>query len=123
MNYFCYIFKVSVIHAVEHGVSHALSHTLGHSIAYAVTAGAAQAGGGAVHFAVAGAMAAQESKHIRDKEKEFKKSRGLKGLTRTRANKDVSKTWAGAMAGSTGSVGIGLGVIYGAVGFLHLKIW
>ena len=88
---------------------------MGSTVAYAVTAGAAQAGAGVVHVAVAGAMAAQESKHIRDKEKEFKKSRGLKGLTRTRANKDISKTWAGAMAGSTGSVGIGLGVIYGAV--------
>ena len=92
---------------------------MGSTVAYAVTAGAAQAGGGAVHFAVAGAMAAQESKHIRDKEKEFKKSRGLKGLTRTRANKDVSKTWAGAMAGSTGSVGISVGIIWGAVSGLH----
>ena len=117
-----HIFKVSVIHAVEHGVSHALSHTLGHSIAYAVTAGAAQAGGGAVHFAVAGAMAAQESKHIRDKEKEFKKSRGLKGLTSTRANKDITKTWTGALAGSGGSLAVGLGVYYGAVRFLHYKL-
>ena len=95
---------------------------MGHSIAYAVTAGAAQAGGAAVHVAVAGAMAAQESKHIRDKEKEFKKSRGLKGLTRTRANKDITTTWAGAMAGSGGSVGMSVGIIWGAVRFLHLKI-
>ena len=96
---------------------------MGSTVAYAVTAGAAQAGAGVVHVAVAGAMAAQESKHIRDKEKEFKKSRGLKGLTRTRAQKDITKTWAGAMVGSGGSVGIGLGVLYGAVRFLQLKIW
>ena len=95
---------------------------MGSTVAYAVTAGAAQAGAGVVHVGVAVGMAAQESKHIRDKEKEFKKSRGLKGLTRTRANKDITKTWAGAMAGSGGSVGIGLGVIYGAVRFLHLRI-
>ena len=96
---------------------------MGHVVTYAVTQGAAQAGAGVVHVAVAAGMATKETKHIRDKEKEFKKSRGLKGLTRTRAQKDITKTWAGAMAGSGGSVGIGLGVIYGAVRFLHLRIW
>ena len=92
---------------------------MGSTISYAVTAGAAQAGAGVVHVAVAGAMAAQESKHIRDKEKEFKKSRGLKGLTRTRANKDITKTWTGAMTGSVGSVGMSVGIIWGAVSGLH----
>ena len=106
---------MSLIHAIEHGVSHALSHTLAGSVAYAVTAAAAQAGGGALHVAVASAMSAHETKHIRHKEKTYKKSRGLKGFTRARANKDITKTWAGAGAGSAGSIGIGLGVIYGAV--------
>ena len=96
-------------------MSHALSHTLAGVVAYSVTAASAQAGGGALHFAVAGAMAARETKHIRHKEHTYKKNRGLKGFTRARANKDVSKTWGGAMAGSAGSLGIGLGVIYGAV--------
>ena len=95
---------------------------MGSTVAYAVTAGAAQASAGVVHIAVAGAMAAKESKHIKDKEKEFKKSRGLKGLTRTRANKDITKTWTGALAGSGGSLAVGLGVYYGAVRFLHYKL-
>ena len=68
-----------------------------------------------MHFAVAGAMAAHETKHIRHKEKTHKKTGGLKGLSGTRAKKEVTKTWVGAGAGSAGSVGIGLGVIYGAV--------
>ena len=106
-----------MIHAVEHGVSHALSHTLAGIVAYSVTAGAAQAGGAGVHFAVASAMAAKETSHIRHKEKLHKKTWGLQGLTRTRANKEVTKTWTGAGAGAAGSVGIGLGVIYGAVNF------
>ena len=108
---------MSLIHSVEHGVSHALSHTLGGIVAYSVTAAAAQAGGGAVHFAVASAMAAKETSHIRHKEKQHKKTFGLRGLTRTRANKEVTKTWAGASVGAAGSVGVGLGVIYGAVSF------
>ena len=106
-----------MIHAVEHGVSHALSHTLAGIVAYSVTAGAAQAGGAGVHFGVASLMAAKETSHIRHKEKLHKKTWGLRGLTRTRANKEVTKTWTGAGAGAAGSVGIGLGVIYGAVNF------
>ena len=106
---------MSLIHAIEHGASHALSHTLGHSVAYAITAAAAQAGGAGIHVAVASAMAAHETKHIRHKEEAYKKSRGLRGLTRARANKEISQTWAGAGAGSAGSVGISLGVIYGMV--------
>ena len=84
-------------------------------MAYSVTAGAAQGAGAGVHFAVASAMAAKETTHIRHKEKLHKKTWGLQGLTRTRANKEVTKTWTGAGAGAAGSVGIGLGVIYGAV--------
>ena len=104
-----------MIHSVEHGFSHALSHTLGEVIAYSITAGVAQAGGGIVHGAVAGAMAAKETSHIRHKEQKHKKTHGLQGLSRTRGNKEVAKTWTGAGMGAAGSVGIGLGVIYGAV--------
>ena len=111
-----------MIHAVEHGVSHALSHSLAGIVAYSITAAAAQAGGGAVHFAVAGAMAAKETSHIRHKEERHKKTWGLQGLTRTRANKEVTKTWAGAGIGAAGSVGVGLGVIYGAV-FMNILIF
>ena len=100
---------------MEHGVSHALSHTLGHIVSYAITAAAAQGSFGVVHFAVAGAMAAQETKHIRHKEKTHKQTGGLRGLSGTRAKKEVTKTWVGAGAGAGGSVAIGLGVIYGAV--------
>ena len=88
---------------------------MGQSVAYAVTAASAQAGGGAIHVAVASVMAGIETKHVRHKEHKYKKSRGLTGLSRGRANKEVSQAWAGAGAGSAGSIGIGLGVIYGAV--------
>ena len=94
-----------------------MSHTLGNIIAYSVTSGVAQGTAGVVHFGVAAAMAANETKEIHHKQQTHKKTGGLRGFSRTRAKKEVAKTWAGAGAGSAGSVGVGVAVITGMVLF------
>ena len=90
---------------------------MGHIVAYSITQSVAQGSAGVVHIGVAAAMAAQETKHIRHKEETHKKTGGLRGFSRARGKKEMTKTWVGATAGSVGSVGVGVGVITGMVLF------
>ena len=68
----------------------------------------AHAAGGLLHGAMASAQATHETRKSRRREKLFAKSGGLKGFSRTKANKEVTKSWSGAVAGTGGSIGMGM---------------
>ena len=78
-----------------------LSHAMAHSLALA--------GGGAMHAVVSGSIATHRTKKARDKEKIFEETGGLQGYSRTKANKSVAKVWSAAVAGTGGSIGMGIG--------------
>ena len=62
----------------------------------------------APHHALAAAGASVQTAKSRKKEKTFGKSGGLKGFSRTKANKDVTETWSGAVVGTGASIGGGM---------------
>ena len=101
---------------LEHGLHHLLSHggeimkeLLKVSFSHAATHGLAQAGGGAMHAVVAGSIATHKTRKARNKEKVFLKTGGLHGYSRTKANRSVAQTWSAAIAGTGGSIGMGIG--------------
>ena len=96
---------------MEQIFSGSLSHAAAHSLA--------QVGGGAMHALVAGSIATHKTRKARCKEKLFEESGGLQGYSRTKANKSVAKTWSAAVAGTGGSIGMGIGGA--AVGQVSLK--
>merc|ERR1719458_148491 len=64
--------------------------------------------GGSVHGVIAAAGASVQTAKSRKKEKAFGKTGGLKGFSRTKANKDVTETWSGAVVGTGASIGGGM---------------
>jgi hypothetical protein len=55
------------------------------------------------------AMATKDTVKARRKEKLFAETKGLAGSSRTKANKEVAKTWSGAVVGAaTGTMGAAL---------------
>ena len=106
-----------MVHAAEHAVEHALVRSLGHAAAGMW----AHAAGGALHGVISGSLAANETRKTRRKERAFERTEGLKGFSRTKANKEVTKTWSSAVAGTGGSIGMGLmGAGVGQV-YYHLQ--
>ena len=112
----------------EHGLHHVLSHggkmivqLFGGPLSHAMAHGLAQAGGGAMHAVVAGSIATHRTKKARDKEKIFEETGGLQGYSRTKANKSVAKVWTSAIAGTGGSIGMGIGGA--AVGQVRLTLF
>ena len=96
----------------EHGLKHTLVHSGQEVFGVALSAsatGLAHAGGFALHGVVAGSIATHQTRKARRREKLFAKSGGLAGFSRTKANKEVTKNWSGAVAGTGGSIGMGLG--------------
>ena len=100
----------------EHGLHHLLSHggeimkeLLKESFSHATTHGLAQAGGSAMHAVVAGSIATHKTRKARNKEKVFLETGGLHGYSRTKANRSVAQTWSAAIAGTGGSIGMGIG--------------
>ena len=111
-----------MIHGAEKGIELALVEAVGHSVVHTgveITAhGMALGAGGALHAVVATGMASHATHKARGKEKTYESSGGLKGFSRTRANKEVTKTWTGAAAGTGAAVGMGIGgAMVGQVGF------
>ena len=96
--------QISMVHAAEHALEHALVHSLGHAAAGLW----AHAAGGALHGVIAGSLAANKTRKTRRREKVFGKTGGLSGFSRTKANKEVTETWSGAVAGTGGSISMGL---------------
>ena len=91
-------------HALEKALLHTFSGVFGHGVIHAT----AQFGGGALHGAVAASVATHKTRKARRKEKMFEKTGGLTGFSRTKANKEITKNWSSAVAGTGGSVGLGL---------------
>ena len=79
------------------------------SFSHATTHVLAQAGGGAMHAVVAGSIATHKTRKARHKEKVFLETGGLHGYSRTKANRSVAQTWSAAIAGTSGSIGMGIG--------------
>ena len=72
---------------------------------------------------ISGAIAGNKTRKARQREKLFGETGGLKGFSRTRANREVTKTWSGAVAGTGGSIGMGMGgAIVGQVGLVLWKL-
>ena len=61
-----------------------------------------------MYGAVAAYVATHQTRKARRKEKLFEKTGGLTGFSRTKANKEITKNWSSAVAGTSGSVGLGL---------------
>ena len=108
--------KVTSVHVFEHGLKHSLVQS-GHifdevfevALTHAAAEGLAHVGGGALHAAISGSIATHKTRKARRMEKLFGKTGGLDGFSRTKANKEVTKNWSGAVAGTGGSIGMGLG--------------
>ena len=70
--------------------------------------------GPVAHGAVNTLIAGRETKKCRRREKLYASTKGLKGFSRSKANKDVTKAWSGAVAGTGG--GLAGGAVGGAIG-------
>ena len=66
---------------------------------------AGHAAGAALHGLISSAVATNQTKKSRRKEKLSTKCNGLDGNSRTKSNKEVAKSWSGAVAGTGGSLG------------------
>ena len=64
-----------------------------------------EAGGDILHGAIATGVASHKTVKHRRKEKLFKKTGGLSGFSRTKANKEITKAWSEAVVGTGSSVG------------------
>ena len=89
-------------------MEHAIIHTLEVSAGKIAATHMAHLAGGSVHGVLAAGVAAQKTGKARKKEKDFKTTGGLKGFSRTRANKEVTKTWSGAVVGTGASISGGM---------------
>ena len=89
---------------MEHAIIHGFTETAGAVMATHM----AHLAGGSVHGVIAAAGASVQTAKSRKKEKAFGKSGGLKGFSRTKANKDVTETWSGAVVGTGASIGGGM---------------
>ena len=58
-----------------------------------------------IDTAIGTAEAGVATYQSRQKEKDYEKSGGIKGFSRTRANKKIASEWSGAAAGTAGGVG------------------
>ena len=58
-------------------------------------------GGLGLGAAVSTTLATKDTVKARRKERLFVKTGGLSGSSRTKANKEITKTWSGAVAGTT----------------------
>jgi len=110
--------EVVSVHVFEHGLKHGIkagSHIIDEVLEVSIAHGAKEmagtishVGGGALHGLISGSIATHQTRKARRKEKIFAKTGGLKGFSRTKANKNVTKNWSGAVAGTGGSIGMGL---------------
>ena len=82
-------------------MAHAFGHAFGHA--------AAHVGGVALHGAIATGIASHKTVMNRRKEKLFEKTGGLSGFSRTKANKEVTKDWSAATAGTGAAIGATMG--------------
>ena len=98
---FAFKLQTLAIHAAEHALEKAVVQTVGHATATTV----AHAGGIAMHGVLATGLASHKTVKHRRKEKLFKKTGGLSGFSRTKANREVTKTWSEAVVGTGSSVG------------------
>ena len=92
----------------EHALEKALLKTFEEFFSHGLIEAAAHVGGAALHGVVASGIATHQTRKARRKEKLFEKTGGLTGFSRTKANKEVTKNWSSAVAGTSGSVGLGL---------------
>ena len=82
-------------------MAHAFGHAFGHV--------AAHVGGAALHGAIATGIASHKTVMNRRKERLFEKTGGLSGFSRTKANKEVTKDWSAATAGTGAAIGTAAG--------------
>ena len=82
-------------------MAHAFGHAFGHA--------AAHVGGVALHGAIATGIASHKTVVNRRKERLFEKTGGLSGFSRTKANKEVTKDWSAATAGTGAAIGATMG--------------
>ena len=108
MFHWSIILQVTAIHITEKALEKALLHTFSDVFGHGVLHATAQFGGGALYGAVAAYVATHQTRKARRKEKLFEKTGGLTGFSRTKANKEITKNWSSAVAGTSGSVGLGL---------------
>ena len=77
------------------------------------------AAGVAIHGIVSTIQASCATRKARRKENAFKTTGGLDGYSRTKANKEVAKSWTGAATGAGGSIiAGGAGAVVGQVSSL-----
>ena len=90
------------IYVAEHALEKALVKTVGHGM---FTTFVQHAGGIAMQSVVATGVASHQTVKHRRQEKLYKKTGGLAGFSRTKANREVTKTWSEAVVGTSTSVG------------------
>ena len=90
------------IYAAERALVKALVKTVGHGMRTKI---AEHAGGIAIQSVVATGVASHKTVKHRRQEKLYKKTGGLAGFSRTKANREVTKTWSEAVVGTSSSVG------------------
>ena len=118
--------EVGGIHLAEHGVKELAEHGADHGVEHAAKEGLAllapellasfsHALGGAIHGVIASITAGIATNRARKKEKKAKSSCGLKGISRTRGNKEVITAWSKAAVGTGASLAgtIGGGALVG----------
>ena len=77
-------------------------------------------GGGVLHGAISSGVATHKTKKNRRKLKLHENTLGLSGYSKTKANREITKDWSGAAAGTGASVAGGMaGAAVGTV--IHLK--
>ena len=71
--------------------------------------------------AVSTVMATRDTVKARRKQRLFEKSGGLMGSSRTKANKEITKTWSGAVVGTASGTagGMAAGAVIGQVQSIH----
>ena len=89
-------------------MEHAIIHGLTESAGVVAATHMAHLAGGSVHAVLAAGAATAKTAKSRRKEKAFEKTGGLKGFSRTKANKEVTETWSGAVVGTGASIGGGV---------------
>ena len=89
-------------------MENAMIHGFKESAGVVLASHLAHLAGGSVHALLKAGSATVKTARSRRKERLFGKSGGLRGFSRTQANKDVTEAWSGAVVGTGASIGGGM---------------
>ena len=105
----------------------AIIHGFKESAGVVLASHLAHLAGGSFHAVLAAGSATVKTARSRRKERLFGKSGGLRGFSRTQANKYVTEAWSGAVVGTGASIGGGMmasaaGAVVGQVKYIEKHI-